>query len=173
MLDPSFETRREAHFDAARQAFAAENALALALASEIALDIPQPTLGQQDRLLEFETDFCPPASWQIHQYAEHAGMLAGLPNEELNNAFILQARQDVQEIIEDEGQVASIAPMITMQTSGISHPSLPAYATTLVLDHGGSHLAVACFSDELGLDEACLNAVKSIDWKSLSTEINW
>jgi hypothetical protein len=118
----------------------------------------------------------------IHQYSTYGGLLAGLPNEELNKAIVERSvREANQRLFQSDGniKVTLVEPVIGKQEVNIgeerkfSYPCLPGYVTTILLEDMDHHGIVVLFTNKIANYDEISKSVSNLDWTEISEEFCW
>ena len=110
----------------------------------------------------------------------YAGLLIGVPDEELNYGFIVWAKKQAQQLRED-APVHVIDPETREVDVGLEHPAImmPDYTVLACLEtlepegmDDGRHLCIVFFIDDAlsrPIDDYIKEQVSALDWRAVSS----
>lgn len=118
----------------------------------------------------------------LHQFTPYAGLMAGLPNDKMNNAIVKSAVEQASTYLfrsKNDIKVTLVEPIITKnevnlgEGKNISYSCLPRCATVIFLDDRDRHAIVVLFNNNLADHNEIEQALKDLDWKEISEEYSW
>lgn len=113
---------------------------------------------------------------ELHQRAVYDGMLAGVPNKDVNDSIInaaLENTKDIFRIINSDIKTNLIEPerqVVTNQTIGITYETLPTYVTHIYMHTIDRRAVFVLFTNEIGIPDTSI--FKTISWFKNSEEFS-
>lgn len=125
----------------------------------------------------------------LHQDGTYAGLLCGIPNEELNNHIIDGAVKEANRrlfaadtqnisvylikptitINENIFPPSNLAPLETI----LKYPMLPSYITTMLVTDFDRQAVIVAFTESIGDIDSVKEHLKTVDWLSISESFCW